>query len=53
MVASCVKDTVEVRSPGNDEVKVVLVAGFLRDTCHLTLEVAVGDAEAIVTAEFE
>ena len=57
MVALVVKDAAEVCTPSNDEVYLELVAGprvFPRHFCSsLHLEVAAGDAEAMVTAELE
>ena len=57
VIASCVENTAEVCSPSNDEVKLVPVAGPRVSPRHfvqlLTLKVAVGDAEVVVTAEFE
>ena len=51
------KDAAEVRSPGDDEVKLVPVAGPGMSPRHfvqlLAFEVAVGDAEAVVAAEFQ
>lgn len=57
VVASRVEDAAEVCSPGNDKVKLVPVAGPRMSSIHfvqlLALEVAVGDAEAMVAAEFQ
>ena len=57
VIAFCVEDTAEVRSPSDDEVYLMPVAGPRVSPRHfvqlLTLKVAVLDAEAVVTAEFE
>ena len=57
MVAPRVKDSAEVRSPGDDEVELVPVAGPWVSPGDfvpvLTREVGVGDAEAVMAAEFE
>ena len=57
VVASRVKDAAEVRSPGDDEVKLVPVAGPGMSPRYfvqlLALELAVGNAEAMVAAEVQ
>ena len=57
VIASCLEDTAEVHSPSDDEVKLVPVVGPRvsprRIVQLLTLKVGVGDAEAVVTAEFK